>query len=82
MYAIEASHLSKRFRDVAALAIFILIFQFAANRLYKKSSTNKEENCGTTEREQENPPGPPLSRGPGRSVFSLPEEKRENFIPV
>jgi hypothetical protein len=36
MYAIEAFHLSRRFRDVAALAIFILIFQFAANRLYKK----------------------------------------------
>jgi len=41
MYAIEASHLSKRFRDVAALAIFVLIFQFAANRRYK-NSTNRE----------------------------------------
>jgi diacylglycerol kinase len=36
MYAIEASHLSKRFRDIAALAVFILVFQYAANGLYKK----------------------------------------------
>jgi len=36
MYAIGASHLSKRFRDVAALGICVFIFQFTANRLYKK----------------------------------------------